>query len=81
MRKHSITECELTCRRDSVVIRREERGNRFSYKFSCTWEGQLPTNVQGDKVEATFDKGVLMITLPKAEEAKKKEIQIKVKQG
>jgi len=42
---------------------------------------QLPTNVQGDKVEVTLDKGVLMITLPKVEEAKKKEIQIKVKQG
>ena len=40
---------------------------------------QLPTNVQGDKVEAASDKGVLNITLPKVEEAKKKEIQIKVK--
>jgi len=40
---------------------------------------QLPTNVQGDKVEATFDKGVLKITLPKVEEAKKKEIEIRVK--
>ena len=40
---------------------------------------QLPTSVQGDKIEATFDKGVLRITLPKVEEAKKKEIEIKVK--
>ena len=40
---------------------------------------QLPTSVQGDKIEATFDKGVLRITLPKVEEAKKKEINIKVK--
>jgi HSP20 family protein len=35
--------------------------------------------VRSDKVEATFDKGVLKITLPKTEEAKKKEIEIKVK--
>jgi HSP20 family protein len=35
--------------------------------------------VQSDKVEATFDKGVLKVTLPKAEEAKKKEIKVKVK--
>jgi HSP20 family protein len=35
--------------------------------------------VQSDKVEATFDKGLLKITLPKVEEAKKKEIEIKVK--
>ncbi|MBW2004485.1 MAG: Hsp20/alpha crystallin family protein [Deltaproteobacteria bacterium] len=40
---------------------------------------RLPVNVQSDKVEATFDKGVLKITLHKVEEAKKKEIEIKVK--
>jgi HSP20 family protein len=40
---------------------------------------RLPVNVQADRVEATFDKGVLRVTLPKAEEAKKKEIEIKVK--
>ena len=39
---------------------------------------RLPVNVQADKVEAAFDKGVLKITLPKIEEAKKKEIEIKV---
>jgi HSP20 family protein len=39
---------------------------------------QLPTAVKGDKVEATFEKGVLKITLPKIEEAKKKDIEIKV---
>jgi len=40
---------------------------------------RLPVNVKSDKVEATFDKGVLKITLHKVEEAKKKEIEIKVK--
>jgi HSP20 family molecular chaperone IbpA len=35
--------------------------------------------VKGDKVEATFDKGVLKVTLPKVEEAKNKEIEVKVK--
>jgi HSP20 family protein len=40
---------------------------------------QLPVNVQANKVEATFDKGVLKISLPKTEEAKKKEIEVKVK--
>ena len=34
--------------------------------------------MQADKVEAAFDKGVLKITLPKVEEAKKKEIAIKI---
>jgi len=40
---------------------------------------QLPANMKMDKIDATFDKGVLKITLPKTEEAKKKEIEIKVK--
>ncbi len=40
---------------------------------------QLPSDVKGDEIEATFDKGVLKITLPKVEEAKKKEIEIKLK--
>jgi HSP20 family protein len=40
---------------------------------------RLPVNVQADKVEAAFDKGVLNVTLPKVEEAKKKEIEVKVK--
>jgi len=40
---------------------------------------RLPVNVQADKIEAAFDKGVLNVTLPKVEEAKKKEIEVKVK--
>ena len=40
---------------------------------------QLPAGMNTDKINATFDKGVLKVTLPKVEEAKKKEIEIKVK--
>jgi len=40
---------------------------------------RLPSGVKADKIEATFDKGVLKVTLPKVEEAKKKEIEVKVK--
>lgn len=40
---------------------------------------QLPGKVQSDNIDAVFEKGVLKITLPKTEEAKKKEIKIKVK--
>jgi HSP20 family protein len=35
--------------------------------------------VQADKIEATFDRGLLNITLPKVEEAKPKTIAVKVK--
>jgi HSP20 family protein len=40
---------------------------------------RLPSGVKGDNIEATFEKGILRITLPKVEEAKKKKIEIKVK--
>ena len=36
---------------------------RYSGSFQRVF--QLPTAVKGDKIEATFDKGVLKITLPK----------------
>jgi HSP20 family protein len=61
----------------------EEKGEhhycveRYSGSFQRVF--QLPSSVNSNKVEATFDKGVLKITLPKIEEAKKKEIEVKVK--
>jgi HSP20 family protein len=36
----------------------------------------LPTRVDGNKVSATYKDGILTVTLPKAEEAKPKQIQI-----
>jgi len=39
---------------------------------------ELPTNVHADKVKATFKDGVLEVRLPKTEEARKKEIKVKV---
>ena len=45
---------------------------------SFTRSVRLPREVQNDKITASFKNGVLRITLPKSEEAKKKEIKIKV---
>jgi HSP20 family protein len=53
------------------------RIERYSGSFQRVF--QLPSGVKADKVEANFDKGVLKVTLPKVEEAKKKEIEVKVK--
>jgi HSP20 family molecular chaperone IbpA len=36
-------------------------------------------DVQGDKIKASFKHGVLMVKIPKSEESRKKEIEIKVK--
>lgn len=45
---------------------------------SFTRSIRLPREVQSDKISASYKNGVLKITLPKSEEAKKKEIKIKV---
>ncbi|MFN8376625.1 MAG: Hsp20/alpha crystallin family protein [Anaerolineae bacterium] len=42
---------------------------------------RLPVSVNNSKVEATFDNGVLTLTLPKAEEVQPKQIQVKVTNG
>ena len=39
----------------------------------------LPMQVKGDAAQAEFKKGILKITLPKAEEVKPKKIAVKVK--
>jgi len=39
----------------------------------------LPTSLQTDKAEASFENGVLTLTIPKAEESKPKQIKIKPK--
>lgn len=65
--------------------RKEEEEKDEQYHYSERYYGsfqrsfRLPTTIQSDKIEAGFEKGVLKITLPKTEEAKKKEIKIEVK--
>lgn len=39
---------------------------------------RLPKEVRRDKISASYKNGVLKVTLPKSEEAKQKEIKIKV---
>jgi HSP20 family protein len=45
---------------------------------SFTRSIRLPREIQNEKINASYKNGVLKITLPKSEEAKKKEIKIKV---
>ena len=53
--------------------RKEIRSGSFSRSII------LPMGVKGDHAEAHYEKGILKITLPKAEEAKPKRIAVKVK--
>ncbi|SHJ94382.1 HSP20 family protein [Malonomonas rubra DSM 5091] len=61
---------------------REENGKHYHcierHSGSFKRAFRVPANVQSNKVDASFDKGILTITLPKTEEAKEKEIKIKV---
>jgi len=51
---------------------REHRYGRFERSVT------LPYPVVADKAEAIFENGVLKLTLPKAEEARRKQIPVKV---
>jgi HSP20 family protein len=53
--------------------RRERSFGSFERSF------QVPEGVDADKIEATFKKGVLSVTLPKSAEAQKAEKKIAVK--
>jgi len=39
---------------------------------------QLPKEVKHDKISASYKNGVLKVVLPKSEEAKKKEVKVKI---
>src|SRR5205807_9988386 len=51
------------------------RSERFVGRFQRTLT--LPSDVDADKVKASYQDGILTVTLPKSEAAKPKQIQIK----
>jgi HSP20 family protein len=57
---------------DGVKFNRQER---FAGKFSRSFE--LPFNVESDKVDAVFQKGILQLSLPRAEAEKPRRITVK----
>jgi len=78
---------EITIEGDTLTIKGELEGplNNVDYlmqeraygKFSRTLRLNIP--VQADKAEATFDKGVLTLVIPKQEEIKPKTIKVTTK--
>lgn len=81
-------EIELTLHEGSLSISGERKGankseeadvyraERFFGRFQRTVS--LPAQVAADKVKAQYKDGVLTVTLPKAEEAKPKQIDVSV---
>lgn len=53
-----------------------ERTERFSGKFRRSIS--LPTRVEAGRVSATYKDGILTVTLPKAEEAKPKKVEVTI---
>ena len=51
----------------------ERRHGSFERSF------EIPGGFQGDKISANYENGVLKVTLPKREETKPKQIDVKVK--
>ena len=58
---------------------KEENYHRVERSYGCfTRSFALPRRIHKEKIKATFKDGVLHVTLPKAEEAKPKQIKIEV---
>jgi HSP20 family protein len=72
----------LTLRGEKRQVAEEttERVHRYERSYG-TFERsfRLPGTVETDKVDARFENGVLTITLPKAEKAKARDIEVKVR--
>jgi HSP20 family protein len=80
--KISLSENTLTIKGE---MKKEEEVKEEDYYYSERSYGsfaralRLPAKVKADKIKANFKEGILEIHLPKAEEAKPKEIKIDVK--
>jgi HSP20 family protein len=63
---------------------KEEESDKRWFKRE-TWYGSfqrtipLPAGIESDKIEAVLENGMLMLTLPKKEEVKPKQISVRVK--
>ncbi len=80
--KISVTNDVLTIRGEKKIEKEDKKKNyhrmeRSYGSFSRTFA--LPGNVKADKVDAEFKNGILTVTVPKSEEAKPKQIDVKVK--
>lgn len=77
----SLTNDLLTIKGEKKQEKEEKEENYHLIERSYgafTRSVRLPGQVQSDKISANFKNGVLKVALPKTEEAKKKEIKIKV---
>jgi len=77
----SLTDGMLTIRGEKKQEKEEKEENyHFIERSYGTFSRSvsLPRDLKHDKISASYKDGVLRVVLPKSEEAKKKEIKIKV---
>ncbi|MGD1049217.1 MAG: Hsp20/alpha crystallin family protein [Candidatus Krumholzibacteriaceae bacterium] len=80
--KIEIHDNTLTLRGEKKV---EEEKKENNYRLAERYYGEfvrvftLPENVNKDSIEAEFKDGVLKLTIPKTEQPKPKQIEVKVK--
>lgn len=80
---------DVTISGDILTIKgekeKEEEKKDEKYHYTERYRGsfersfRIPAEIQEDKIEASFDKGILTVTLTKTAEAKTKEIKVEVK--
>jgi len=79
--KISVTDEEVTLS-GKIEKKKEEKEENYYYceRAYSSWHRTipLPVKIKSDKVKAKYEDGVLEITLPKAEEEKKKKREIKI---
>lgn len=85
------SDIEVSLDRNALTIKgekkeeKEDKGQNY-YRMERSYGSfqrsiPLPCEVESDKVEATFKKGVLTVTLPKTAEAQKRTKKISIKAG
>jgi len=82
-------EVDISITGDTLTIegetKAEEKTEREDYLYQEHRYGAfhrsvaLPSELQTDKAEASFNNGILTLTIPKSEEAKPKQIKVKAK--
>jgi HSP20 family protein len=84
-----LEEVDITIADDILTIRGEHNEeqetkeddylHRERYYGAFSRSVAIPFKVKGDKAEASFEEGVLTLTLPKADESKPRQIKVKPK--
>ena len=70
----------LTIRGEKKVETEDKKRHRVECAYGTFIRSfTLPQTIKADKIEAVYKNGILNLTIPKADEAKPKQIEVKIK--